>query len=79
MVKIIKDLLKGPSNAYWDLGRVLGASGFLSLISAQVYALYLGQAFNVLEFGGAIAAVLTGAGALISLKDNAAAATGATS
>lgn len=70
---LLRDLFAGPGNAAWDLGRFMAAGSFVSLIAAQTHALIIGQTFDPLEFGGALAALLTGAGALISLKDRAAA------
>lgn len=72
MLNVLRDLLKGPGNIAWDLGRCMACTGLLSLIGAQFHALAIGQTLDVLQFGGAIAAVLGGAGALIALKDKSA-------
>lgn len=72
MIKLLRDLFMGPGNQAWDLGRFMACGGFLSLVGAQFHALYLGQTLDVFQFGGAIAAVLGGAGALIALKDKSA-------
>ena len=72
VLSVLRDLLKGPGNRAWDLGRFMSAAGLLSLIGAQFHALIIGQVLDVFQFGGGIAAVLGGAGALIALKDKSA-------
>lgn len=70
-MKIIRDLLTGPSNKYYDLGRCGLALSLIAACAYQGYAIYCGQEFGPLEFGGGIAAILGAGGAGIALKDTA--------
>lgn len=72
-MKFIIDLLKGPDNKAWDLGRILALVSSLSMIAGQVWNMLLGLPLELgpTGFGGGLAAVLGGAAALIYAKDRA--------
>ena len=72
-MKLIKDLLKGPTNAYWDLGRILALVAALMMLGGQVWNIRLGLPLELgpTGLGGGLAAVLGGMAALIFAKDKA--------
>lgn len=69
----IIDLLKGPDNLHWDLGRILALVSSLAMVAGQVWNMLLGLPLELgpTGFGGGLAAVLGGAAALIYAKDRA--------
>lgn len=69
---MLADLLAGPGNASWDLGRIMSALSVLSVIAAAGWNRWSGETIDLMSFGGALAAVLTASGALIALKDRSA-------
>jgi hypothetical protein len=71
MVKFVRDLFTGPSNLYYDLGRVGLAFSLLSAVAYQGWALFQGQAFDALVFGTGCAAILGAGGFGIAQKDKA--------
>jgi hypothetical protein len=72
-MKILKDLLGGPNNGYWDLGRILAFLSSLAMIAGAAWNVLLGLPLELgpTGFGGGFAAVLTSAAALIYAKDRA--------
>lgn len=68
---IVRDLLTGPSNRHYDLGRCGLALSLLAALAYQAYAIWQGHPFGPLEFGGGIAAILGAGGFGISMKDTA--------
>ena len=71
--QLVIDLLKGPDNEHWDLGRVLAFLSSLSMIMGAVWNVLLGLPLELgpTGFGGGLAAVLGGCAALIYAKDRA--------
>jgi hypothetical protein len=68
----IRNILTGTDNQSWEMGRLLWALCVLAMIGYQGVALWWkGQAFNPVEFGGGIAAVLAAGGVGIAAKDRA--------
>lgn len=73
-MKLIDDLFKGPGNKAWDLARILGAKASVAYTGAFLYALLDRHAVpDWSALGMGYAAVLAGAGAMIGVKDMAAA------
>jgi hypothetical protein len=72
-MKFIIDLLKGPDNQHWDLGRILALGSSLSMLGGEIWNVSLGLPLELgpTGFGGGLAAVLGGAAALIYAKDRA--------
>lgn len=72
-MKWFKDLLKGPGNLYWDLGRVLAFTAALMMLGGQAWNIWLGLPIELgpTGLGGGLAAVLGGMAALIFAKDKA--------
>jgi hypothetical protein len=72
---ILADLLMGPNNTYWDLGRVMAALAIAAIVAPSVWNLYLavqlGIPVEIDKLGIGLAAVVTSAAALIALKDRA--------
>lgn len=70
-MQFFKDLLKGPGNVYWDLGRVAVATGLIQSIIAVGWNLYLGQPIDLGPTGllGGLGAFFGGCAALIYAKD----------
>jgi hypothetical protein len=71
--KFIVDLLKGPDNQNWDLGRVLSFLSALAMVGGEIWNGLLGMPVELgpTGFGGGLAAVLGGCAALIYAKDRA--------
>ncbi len=70
--KLFHDWLSGPTNEHYEAGRFLW---FVSVLAAIGYAgahLYVNGVFDILEFGGGIAALLAAGGFGIGVKDRAA-------
>lgn len=69
----ITDLLKGPGNEAWDLGRIAVALGILVVISAAIWNMLLGLPIELGPTGlpGGMAAFYGGCAALIYAKDRA--------
>lgn len=72
-MKFLVDLLKGPDNLHWDLGRILALLGSLAMIAAEGWNVALGLPIELgpAGLGGGLGAVLAGAAALIYAKDRA--------
>lgn len=72
-MKFIADLLKGPSNAYWDLGRIVALFAALSMLAGALHNVRLGLALDLgpAGFGGGLAAVIAACAGLIYAKDKA--------
>lgn len=72
-MQFFKDLLKGPGNEAWDLGRILALLSALSMLGGELWNVSLGLPLELgpTGFGGGLAAVLGGAAALIYAKDRA--------
>lgn len=68
----VRDLLMGPNNLFWELGRFLATGGFLSLIGGQAWNMYLRQPIDLGPggLGGGLAALFTAATAFILAKDH---------
>jgi hypothetical protein len=69
--KLLKDILSGPGNEYFDMGRLLWGLSVLSMIGYQGFAIYRGQVFDPISFGAGAAGILAGGGAGTALKDTA--------
>lgn len=76
-MKFLRDLLAGPENKFWDLGRILAMISSLAMIAGAVWNVLLGLPLELgpTGFGGGLAAVLGGCAALIYAKDRARAET----
>lgn len=76
-MKIVKDLLKGPGNLAWDLGRIAVASGVLLVIYSTAWNIWLGLPIDLGVTGlpGGLGAFFGGCAALIYAKDKAGAET----
>ena len=70
MANIPTQLLTGKDNKTHDIGRWMGAVAFIVGICLEVYAVVFAKEFNFLAYGGGIAAIAGGIGALIALKAN---------
>lgn len=72
-MKIVKDLLKGPSNLYWDLGRVAVLTGVLMVMASTGWNVWLGLPIDLGVTGlpGGLGAFFGGCAALIYAKDKA--------
>lgn len=69
-MKLLRDLFMGVSNKSWELARVTAAWAVLSYSGAFLYALIgRGAVPDWSSLGVGFAAVLTGSGALIGIKD----------
>lgn len=75
-MKWLRDLLMGPGNKAWDLGRHGAAMGMLSFNCLAFYKVYSGQEISLTDFGTGFGAIALAAGGLIALKDRAGAASG---
>ena len=75
-MSLLRDLLAGPGNAHWDLGRIGAAWGFVLVTGAWVFKAVAGQEIDLVELGTGYGAVAAAAGALIALKDRARPASG---
>lgn len=72
MSQVIRNLLTGTDNRFWELGRVLWALGTVALIAYQGVAIGLkGQTFSPIEFGTGVAAILAAGGFGVAAKDKA--------
>lgn len=67
----VADLFKGPGNAYWDLGRILGFLAPTSLILTAIWNMHLGKDIDLGPggFAGGMSAVLTAVALFILAKD----------
>ena len=72
--KFFGDLLKGPGNQYWDLGRCGAALGMVSFNGLAFYKVFAGQDVGLIDYGTGFGAVALAVGGLIALKDRAGAA-----
>lgn len=72
-MKFLRDLLAGPGNEHWDLGRILAFFSSLTMIAGAVWNVALGLPLELgpTGLGGGFAAVLGGCAALIYAKDRA--------
>ena len=70
-MKFVTDLLTGIDGKTHDLGRWAGALSFISGVSLEIYVVgWKGQPFDFTQFGLGIAAMATGIGALLRLKQD---------
>lgn len=72
-MKFIRDLLKGPGNIAWDLGRLAVASGVVLMIVSTSWNISLGLPIELGPTGllGGMGAFYGGCAALIYAKDRA--------
>lgn len=72
-MKFIRDLLRGPGNLYWDLGRVAVASGVILMVVSTAWNISLGLPIELGPTGllGGMGAFYGGCAALIYAKDRA--------
>jgi len=69
-VKFLGDLFKGVGGQAWELARILAAWAVLSYSAAFLHAAFWkGAAIDWSALGLGYAALLTGSGALIGIKD----------
>lgn len=69
----IKDLLWGPGNEAWDLGRIAVATGVVLMLVTVIWNMLLGLPIELGPAGflGGMGAFFTGCAALIYAKDRA--------
>lgn len=72
-MKLIRDWLMGPGNAFWDLARALALFGALMMLGGQVWNIYLGLPIELgpAGLGGGLAALYTAIAGFIWAKDKA--------
>lgn len=72
-MSVLKDLLKGPGNLAWDLGRVAVGSGVVLMVVSVVWNISLGLPIELGPTGflGGMGAFFGGCAALIYAKDRA--------
>lgn len=70
--KILHDFFTGPRNDNFEAGRFLWFASVLAAIGYAGAHLYVNGVFDILEFGGGIAALLAAGGFGIGVKDRAA-------
>ena len=63
------NMFRGIDNNSFDIGRVTWFLGAVAMLGYQGYALFLGQTWNSIEFGGGFAALLAAGGFGIKQKD----------
>lgn len=68
MANIPTQLLTGKDGKTHDIGRWAAAVAFLVGMGLEVYAVVFAKEFNFLAYGGGVAAMATGIGALLKLK-----------
>lgn len=70
---IVRDLLKGPNNLYWDLGRIMAVVSVAATLVAAYHNYSLGLPIELGPTGlaGGLAAIITASAALILVKDRA--------
>ena len=69
-MKFLSDLFKGIGGLHWELARIMAAWAVLTYSGAFLYALAIkGTVPDWSDLGVGFAALLTGAGALIGIKD----------
>lgn len=71
IARVIRGWFTGPDNVDYEMGRLLWFLGVIAQIGYQGYAIYQGQTFNALEFGGGLAATLALGGYGVAVKDRA--------
>lgn len=67
-MKVIRDWFTESDNVTWCLARAMAAVAILSIIAAQVYALYQGKPFDPQAFGLGIGAGFAGVGVALGMK-----------
>ena len=68
--KAVKDSLTLADGATYDVGRILGVTGFTVFFGLAIYdCAWLKNAFNAQNFGIGAGALATGLGAMLSLKN----------
>ena len=65
----ILNMLKGATNESYELGRILWASGALSMIGFQLADVWKNGHFDAMQFGGGFAALMVASGFGIAAKD----------
>ena len=70
MARFFRELLTSSDNHTFELGRALWALSVIALLAFQGVAIVMkGQAFNPVEFGAGVAAILAAGGFGIAAKD----------
>lgn len=71
ILRFIRDLFKGPANAYWDLARIGSTIAVLAMLAGQGWNIYLGLPIELgpTGLGGGLAAVLTASAGFVWAKD----------
>ena len=68
-MKFWQTLFTGRDNQSTDVGRVLFAAAIGSMIGLEVFVVvWRGTAFDVVQFGGAVASILLAGGASLAVK-----------
>lgn len=68
-MQALRDILTTADGRTHDLGRWLGAAGGATGIGLAIFdVVVLHNPFNMLSFGGGMAALATGVGAMLKLK-----------
>jgi hypothetical protein len=68
-MKALNDILTGKDNETHDFGRWLAMLSILVGLGLEIYVVVArGEKFDMMAFGGGIAALVTGVGVLLKLK-----------
>ena len=68
-MKFWQTIFSGRDNRSTDVGRVLFAVAIVAAITLETYAVvWRGAAFDIVQFGGAIASLLLAGGASLAVK-----------
>lgn len=68
-MKALRDILTGADGVTHDIGRWFGAAGGATGIALEVYDVVINHVrFDMLAFGGGMAALAAGVGAMLRLK-----------
>jgi hypothetical protein len=71
MVQILRDLLTGIDGKTHDIGRWAAFVSFIAGIGLQVYVVvWKAQPFDFTQFGGGVALMAAGIGAMLKLKQD---------
>lgn len=68
-VKLVRDLLMGPGNSYWDQARVGAALAMAAILASVAWNMLLGLPIDIDKAGIGIGAILTGSAAWVYAKD----------
>lgn len=69
MMKLIRDLLMGPGNCYWDQARFGAFAAMMAILACVVWNVVLGLPIDLDKAGIGIGAILTGSAAWVYAKD----------